>query len=125
MSEWIDVPSSREDELGPAWSEPYGCCYGECDTETSIAFREYHGIEEALQEEQRWLEREAQQQAKEWRAKLRGRAPRKRFCELSSILISDRLSSPHELPRRLRNIYFRPATTPKHTSPLPGEGNDK
>lgn len=103
---------SEEDAIGPAHHRPWGCCFGYCDTDFSIAFREYHGLEKAWQaykarikadRKHHWKKCERKKPSKygskiymldfDFRATLGG--PKSK-CELT----------PYLLPRYLRLRYF-------------------
>jgi hypothetical protein len=101
----FDNTYHKEDEVGPSWGEPYGCCFGECDTEFSIAFREYHGLTEAWA---KFYEDMEKQRKYDWK-KCRRKTPRKYgYGEMLSLMLSlghKKLKSKHQLPRRLRYIF--------------------
>lgn len=106
-----DDPASYhpEDATGPRWSDPWGCCFGECDTPFSVAFREYHGLAEA---HQRW-NRELIQAKKDYFRKVTRRSPRPRPCELTRMFFFPNLTM-HQIPRRLRpKIFPSPAPEPR------------
>lgn len=92
---------SEKDEIGPAWSDPWGCCLGQCDTWFSYEFREYHGLQEAHR-----LERlESKRAILEHKAKYeRGGKPRLYGDSGLRAFLYPNLTK-HNVPRRLRWMF--------------------
>lgn len=96
-----DNTFSTEDKIGPHWSEPYGCCFGECDTEFSLAFREYHGLTEAWE---KFYENSRLKAIYDWKKHQR-KPPHKHGWQINLDFCYPQLKSKHMLPRRLRWIF--------------------
>ena len=97
---------SEEDEFGPAHSRPWGCCFGHCPSDFSVAFREYHGLEKSYQAYLASLEAERKYH---WKKSQRKR-PSKRGYHIKHtefrLLVSSKELTAHMLPRYLRLQYF-------------------
>jgi hypothetical protein len=98
---------SEEDEFGPAHSRPWGCCFGHCPTEFSVAFREYHGLEEAYQARLVEIERLRKENWKKCnRKKPCKRGDKTDLLDFLRSLEGKGELTKHMVPRRLRLRYF-------------------
>ncbi len=97
----FDNTYHKEDEVGPHWGEPSGCCFGECETDFSVAFREYHGLTEAWAKYHEDMKKEAKYH---WKKVCR-RPYRKFGCQFTLDFCYPQLKSKHMLPRRLRWMF--------------------
>ncbi len=92
---------SKEDEIGPAWSDPWGCCFDGCPTWFGYEFLEYHGLHEAYRLERLQHKREILMLKAKYE---RGGKPR-RYGDpgMRAFLYPD--LTKHNLPRRLRWMF--------------------
>lgn len=97
---------TKEDDIGPHWSEPYGCCFGQCDTVFSVAFREYHGLEEAHQAWLLQIKEETKIATHAYLKKYQHALPSKRGRLQLLRQLFDQHLTPYMVPRRLRMQIF-------------------